>query len=273
MYKFSKANVLIVSVGTKKESLHLASNYFAHEILYVIHTKISSANNDKRMQDQLLQNQQYIKSTYPSAQFIELDLYNFFYNVSIIRSYLIKHTNDNIVCDITGGDKIVTDAILYARLLENKNEKIDVFYQKRSEDVQNNQNQFIQLSNLPTLTKKQNKIMKFLENSKTIEEISIEMNITKNNAWNFVKELKSKNLVNVGYQNLVISKLPYNYYNTSNIEKQMHLNNINKLIHQLNSIKLQIHNVFLKDQIIEKIDDYILQLQQYKDMNNNDHTI
>jgi len=268
MYQLENKNILMVSIGKTNKSLRLASHKFSHNTLYIIHTKIKNAENDKRMQELLLQNLHNIKNEYPHAQFIEIDLYNFYYNVSIFRSYFIKHHQQNIICDITGGDKIVTDAIIYARILENQNNKIALFYQKRHEDVDNIDNSFILLPNLPSLTKKQKEIINILKSSTTIDELCHLMHMTKNNMWNFLTELKKKNLINIQQKKIITSSIPHNFYNINNQKNEMQSYYIHDILHKTEILK-SIINTLEFPNLKNSVDDLFKQIERMK----NDHTI
>lgn len=219
MISSTEHSVLFVSIGRGMKSLRIATHRFAHEILYVICTN-TKESHDKRMTDDLEENQRNVRFSYPEAKFIVLSMYDFFKNVAILRSYFQKHNNMQMICDITGGDKIITLAIIYARILESENADIGIYYQKREEDITKEFLRFIQIPNLPSLTKKQHEFMKALEDSKTIDEIMNLTNTSINNIWNYTSQLQDLQLIEVDKEKrIIISKLPFNYYAVSNIEE------------------------------------------------------
>lgn len=212
MFNGSDTGILFITIGRFDNSLRMDIQRFSFHKLYIIHSNHQSLN-DIVMKSSLDQNLRDIKLQYPTAEFIELFIYDFYQNVYEIRKYFKKYKNDPIICDITGGDKIISDAIIYARLIENDRENISIYYQKRDEDVKYEQERFIQLINLPQITQKQKDFLSNIDYGDSIDKIAEIIGTTRNNVWNYVNILESMHLLYANKETDMVSiNMPYNIY-------------------------------------------------------------
>jgi hypothetical protein len=117
-----------------------------------------------------------------------------------------------IVCDITGGDKSVSDALLYAALLSGNKDAI-IVYVKRAEHGTGDEKDIIQFPQIPSITDRQREFMKKLGDGKGIGEMAMLLSTSRSNAWNLANALQDEGIVRIEKQSeMVLPSFPGNIY-------------------------------------------------------------
>ena len=211
----TKSTILFATLARFDESLRKSIQLFLSSKIYIIHTR-SEDIHDPDMKRIIAHNIQSLHDQYLTlCTFIPVSLYGFYQNVQIFRWYFQQHIQQHIICDLTVADKIISDALLYARLLEFSAD-ITVVYHKRDEDLKilgQSMDQYIVYPVLPSLTNRQLELMSRVENGKNVSEIATTMHITKNNVLTMSQILRNLKLLTYDEKHdRLLPTMPVNYY-------------------------------------------------------------
>jgi CRISPR locus-related DNA-binding protein len=223
--KMLKETLLISSVATDDEATKNCMKLFGSSKVIVVHTDPVKAK-EKKMQEKILENLNRIREYIDTEmEEIVVDIYDFYKNVQIFRQLIADHGDYRIILNVTGGDKCVSDAMIYASLIVNVPDVLMVYF-KRKKDTINIpvSNHFVVYPKIPVLPEKQEEFMFYLGNGDSINNMAEKLGTKKANCWNLARALSEKGLVSVD-SGMVTASYPENFYSpvkeSSKIENEM----------------------------------------------------
>ena len=205
-----KKTVLLSSVARNDFALRKSLQLFGAMKVYVFHTPID-AIDDGQMKIDITRNIAKIREFY-TVEEIVIDMYDFYNNVKIASGIIERHPKDRLIIDVTGGDRAVAFALVYATLLANRNSDAMLVYFKRPEHVDIDPS-YIPLPHLPTLTGREMEFMERMEMETTSDNMMDALGTSKSYTWNLINSLSKKGLISVDKSSGVITcKFPGNIY-------------------------------------------------------------
>ena len=203
--------VIISSIAQGSHAIQRLIRSFGSEKIIVIHSPIENIN-DEQMKLNINRNLSTLRSIVDIDREIEISMYDFYNNVVMFGKLLAEFPGYRIVCDLTGGDRLVSISLLYAMLLSD-NKNIIAVYVKRPEDSARDETDIIQIPTLPPITDRQRDFMEKLGTGSTIGEIAAALETGRSNAWNLANALQDAGLVIIGKGNESVKpSFPGNIY-------------------------------------------------------------
>nr|MDO8087948.1 hypothetical protein [Candidatus Sigynarchaeum springense] len=181
-----KKTIIVSSIATADYALRKVIQVFGGEKIIAIHTQIPSID-DEQMKLMITRNVARVRELLDVEE-LEVDLYDFYGNVRKFNHLLDSFPGYRIVCDITGGDKCVSDALLYACLLARRNDVV-IVYVRRVEHSSRSEAAIIQFPPLLCLTDRQREFMERLGKGKLIGEMADALSTSRSNTWNIANAL------------------------------------------------------------------------------------
>lgn len=181
-----KKTIIVSSIATADYALRKVIQVFGGEKIVAIHTPISSID-DEQMRLMISRNVARVRELLDVEE-MEVTLYDFYGNVRKFNRLLNSFPGYRIVCDITGGDKIVSDALLYACLLARR-EEVVIVYVRRVEHSSRSEGDVIQFPPIPCLTDRQREFMERLGEGKLVGEMAAALSTSRSNTWNITNAL------------------------------------------------------------------------------------
>lgn len=205
-----KETTIFSSVARNDFALNQSIKLFGASKIFVIHTDPDNTN-DVEMRNNITTNLERIRA-YGKAIVDEIvvDIYDFYGNARIFREKYAEHAKYRIIVDITGGDKCVSDAMIYASLISPVSD-ITIVYFKREDDTRENEPQYIIYPRVPELSDRQKDFMFYLGDGDVIESMATKMGTSKTNCWNHARSLSEKGLITIE-SGIVKPSYPSNVY-------------------------------------------------------------
>nr|MDO8115101.1 hypothetical protein [Candidatus Sigynarchaeota archaeon] len=189
-----KKTLIVSSIATGDYAIRKVIQVFGGEKVIAIHTPVASID-DEQMKLSIARNVARVRQLLEVEE-MEVDLYDFYGNVRKFNRLLDSYPGYRIVCDITGGDKCVSDALLYASLL-SKIEDLVILYVRRVEHSTKSHEDIIQYPRMPCLTDRQREFMESLGNGKTISEMAAVLSTSRSNTWNIANALQDLGIARI----------------------------------------------------------------------------
>ena len=189
-----KKTIIISSIATGDYALRRVIKAFGAEKIIAVHGPIDEID-DEQMKLEITRNVARIRDLLDVEELIA-PLYDFYGNVCKFNLVIDSYPEHRIVCDVTGGDKSVSDALLYSCLLAKRKDVI-IVYVKRSEHADGSMMDIIQYPPLPCLTDRQRLFMELLNDGRTIGEMAAMLDTSRQNTWNFANSLQDMGIVNI----------------------------------------------------------------------------
>lgn len=205
-----KKTVLLSSVARNDFALRKSLQLFGAVKVYVFRSPLDAIDDDVMRLD-IKRNITKIREFY-TVEEIEVDIYAFYENVKVAKRIIQDHPDDRVVIDVTGGDRAVAFALIYATLLLDRRNEIIMVYFKRPEHVGEDLS-YVPLPHLPPLTERELEFMQKMGTEATVESIMKRIGTSKSYTWNVTNSLVKKGLIAIDKSTgIVTSKFPGNVY-------------------------------------------------------------
>jgi CRISPR locus-related DNA-binding protein len=205
-----KETVILSSVARNDFALNQCVKLFGASKIFIIHTD-PTKTNDAEMRKNIELNLERIRAYGKSSvDEVVIDIYDFYGNARMFREIVNAHAKYRVIIDITGGDKCVTDAMIYAAII-SPTADLTIVYFKREEDTRDGGPQYVIYPRVPDLSDRQKDFMFYLGDGDTIESMAVKMGTSKTNCWNHARSLAEKGLITIESGN-VKPTYPSNIY-------------------------------------------------------------